>query len=523
MAVDRSRSPATLEQRLGVAKDAVTLGSSLGVPVGFGIARRATTLGFGVASACIRTPAALIEKAVGPNLVSTGLHAADHVVGLARKATSATQDVAETITKGSLDLTISGLSLAGARDGELLRLTVGGEVADALVTVGRLVRKQTGTLAHIPSADLLAAASAWGTMQHAAFSCHSAPEHNAIRDALPENSERWLRFSVATYSAAWLSGLVEGISVAAISRARAAREAGGSPGDVALACAGIEGRVDILKFEERTSEIFAPGYLVAVDHEVGCVVIALRGTASITDALTDLICEPVSLQIGGQDGIAHGGMLQAALNLEQVLAELAVSGLLRLDGRKRIILCGHSLGAGVAALLAALWRDRNRFPGVDVKCIAFACPQVLDSLLAVAQSNHTTSVILGNDMVPRFSLATAQDLFTAMACLHDPDTYGLQSSCSTQQVLAAKSRGDLSSVAATYTEVRFRACTSGARLFPAGKLVHLKSGMAPCSIHHEAVDELRISRDMLISHMPGPYLKALQEAAEYEPEETASP
>merc|ERR1712151_925708 len=114
---------------------------------------------------------------------------------------------------------------------------------------------------------------------------------------------------------------------------------------------------------------------------------------------------------GGLDGVAHGGMLLAARRVDSVVAAIAEDGLAKLapEQRKRIMVCGHSLGAGVAALLVALWRDAGRFAGVDVQCLAFACPQILNQQLAATLSNHTTSVIAGQDLVPRLSLASAKD------------------------------------------------------------------------------------------------------------------
>merc|ERR1712232_1414279 len=112
-----------------------------------------------------------------------------------------------------------------------------------------------------------------------------------------------MRFAGATMGTAWLGGLVEGFSVSAVARAKSMREQGGGPGDCALACAGLEGRIEVMAFEERTNQLYAPGYLVAVDYETSSVVIALRGTSSVADALTDLVCEPAPICLGGHDGI----------------------------------------------------------------------------------------------------------------------------------------------------------------------------------------------------------------------------
>jgi len=512
---DHSREHGNREvtKNLGVAKDVVGLGNH-GVTVGFGIARFATMAGFGIASACIRKPAEFMERAAGPNAVSMGLKGVDSVVGFARDVTHGCQDLAETITHVSLDVTKAGLSAAGAEDNALLRMTVGDEITEAVTLVEAMVSRYSDRMAHVPPQSLLAAASAWGALQHASVAVHGRSGEVVV---LNEHSERWMRFAAATMGTAWFAGLVEGFagSASAMMRATTIREQGGGPGDTALACAGLEGRIQVVKFEERTKELYAPGYLVAVDHTVGCVVVALRGTSSVTDALTDLVCEPAPVQLAGHDGMAHGGMLRAAQHLDPVLAALVEDGLSCLDSQvpRSVVICGHSLGAGVAALLAALWRDRGYLPGVDIECFAFACPQVLDAELAMAQSNHTTSLIVGDDLVPRFSLATAQDLQEAMLCLHDPESHGLHPSLSTGEVLQAQSQGHTERLAAAYALVRPKVCTSEGRLFPAGRLIHLLPQQAPLAITGGALDELIIAREMGSSHMPRAYLVAIQNAA----------
>jgi len=201
-----------------------------------------------------------------------------------------------------------------------------------------------------------------------------------------------------------------------------------------------------------------------------------------------------------------------------VLLELAMSGLSRLSAgsTRRIVICGHSLGAGVAALLSALWRDRG-LEGVDVQCIALACPQVLDASLAVAQRGHTTSIVVGNDLVPRFSLATSQDLQAAILCLDDPERQGLQPALGTDAVLEAQAQGDSDRLAVSHAVVRPLVCTAPGRLFPAGRLIHLLPGREPLAIGCEDVDELRIAQDMASSHLPRRYLEAVQRAVALQP------
>jgi len=504
------------QRNLGIAHDAVAMGEQ-SVSVGFGIARMATNTGFRVASACIRGPAELIDQTVGPNAISSGLHGVGSVVTVAHRLTSAGQDLTESIAKSSLGATKAGLRAAGAREGEVLRLMIGEEAAEAVLAVEALVRSFAGPMSGLAMTDVISAARAWAVLQNAGSSLAQPGEEVA----LPDHCERWLRFTAAAFGAAWFAGLVDGFSPSAVARTRTARLRSGSEGDMALAAAGIEGRVEVLAFEQSTVGLFRPGYLAAVDYENDLVVISLRGTSSVSDALADLVCQPVPLTLGGLDGIAHEGMLRAAQRLESVLAALAEQGLDRLqaNGRHaeqpqaRVLICGHSLGAGVAALVAALWRDGGRLPGVDVRCLAFACPQILDVRLAAALSNHTTSIVVGDDMVPRLSLATATDLRSAMLLLAKPADFGADPSLHMQNVLASADRGEADRLVDAYVGIRHAACTSPNRMFPPGRLLHLVPGQPPRACCPSAFDELCISQDMAMAHLPRRYLVAIEEAS----------
>lgn len=497
-------------RNLGIASDVVSMGVH-GVTIGFAIAKYSTNFGFGIASTSLRAPAEGLEKAAGPNALSQALHSGNSLVQVAHTATAAGQDLAQAIVHASLGMTRLLLAAAGARQGELLRLAVGEEAAEAIIAVEALVRGLAGPMSiAAPLPQLLVAARAWGALQRAASAIQGPPTQEV---ALPRDTERWLRFTAATFGAVWFAGFVEGLPAAAV-RAHQVASRGGNPGEAALACAGILGQVQILAFEQRCNEVFAPGFLVAADHDTGCVVVALRGTASIADALADLVCEPAHILLGGHAGSAHGGMLKAALGLESKLAAAAESGLeLLAPGAPRsVVICGHSLGAGVASLVAALWRDSGRFQGTHVRCFAFACPQVLDSELALAQSNHTTSFIVGDDLVPRLSLATARDLRTAMLLLSSPASSGIPS-LRTAEVLVAEGRNDIHALATAYAAIRPQVCTSSGRLFPSGHLIQLAAGMTPREVGHESLDELVISGDMVAAHMPRRYLLAVQEAS----------
>ncbi|KAL0018987.1 hypothetical protein WJX79_010040 [Trebouxia sp. C0005] len=74
----------------------------------------------------------------------------------------------------------------------------------------------------------------------------------------------------------------------------------------------------------------------------------------------------------------------------------------------KLVITGHSLGAGVAALLSLKMHQRAQ----GVKCWAFCPPGgLLSQNLSHAAEDYCTSIIVNKDMVPRLSLKTVYRLF----------------------------------------------------------------------------------------------------------------
>lgn len=506
-----------------MALDAVNLGEQ-GVSFGFGVARTATQIGFGTATTVLRT---------------LRLTPVEQVVEMAHTATRFGQDFAEGITQSSLGVARFGLEASGAQEGELLRLGLGDEAAESIIMVLKMVRGFCKPLSGVTLSQLFYAAQSWSEVQHAARLeklQRGGPPPTTL--ALPPFALRWMRFSAATFGTVMMAGMADGFSLAPAMRAReTAPDA--TQAERSLASANLQGRVTVLSFEENSSEHFVPGYMVAVDHEVGCVVVALRGTSTARDALVDLVCEAVPCELAGMEGLAHGGMLRAAKRLMEPLLAHVKEGLSLLAAERAqglsisklgtdVLVTGHSLGGGVAALLAALWRDAAALPvGCSMRCVTFGCPQVLDASHALALSNFTTSVVLGDDLVPRLSLTTVQDLREALLRLNDPQAFGLPQELGAK-ALATLAQGGVASqgsLAAAHTAV----VASGSRgemnrLYPAGRLIILRKASLPASEESKYaplegsqvdVDELLLSSDMAAAHMPARYLKALGEASDW--------
>ena len=76
-----------------------------------------------------------------------------------------------------------------------------------------------------------------------------------------------------------------------------------------------------------------------------------------------------------------------------------------------MLLTGHSLGGGVAALLCMLLRERGGVPGLGgVFSITVGSAAVMSESLAAACEEYCISVILGSDVIPHLSYASVEAL-----------------------------------------------------------------------------------------------------------------
>uniref|UniRef100_A0AAY4EW58 Diacylglycerol lipase-beta n=1 Tax=Denticeps clupeoides TaxID=299321 RepID=A0AAY4EW58_9TELE len=158
------------------------------------------------------------------------------------------------------------------------------------------------------------------------------------------------------------------------------------------------------------NQIYEIPFYIALDHKKEAVLVAVRGTLSLKDVLTDLSAECENLPIEGVSGAcyAHKGMCQAAGYLYRRLVNDGIlSQAFSIAPEYRLVIVGHSLGAGTASLLAALLR--STYP--TLQCYAFSPPGgLMSKALAEYSRQFVVSVVLGKDLVPRLSIPNMEDL-----------------------------------------------------------------------------------------------------------------
>uniref|UniRef100_A0A3P9J892 Diacylglycerol lipase-alpha n=1 Tax=Oryzias latipes TaxID=8090 RepID=A0A3P9J892_ORYLA len=156
--------------------------------------------------------------------------------------------------------------------------------------------------------------------------------------------------------------------------------------------------------------VYETPFFVAVDHVKRKVVISIRGTLSPKDALTDLTGDSERLPVEEQHGtwLGHKGMVYSAeyikkkMEQEMILSQAFGRDLSKGTMHYELVIVGHSLGAGTAAILSFLLRPQ--YP--NLHCYSYSPPGGLLSEDAMEYSKEfVTAVVLGKDLVPRLGLS----------------------------------------------------------------------------------------------------------------------
>lgn len=158
--------------------------------------------------------------------------------------------------------------------------------------------------------------------------------------------------------------------------------------------------------------LFKSPFVVMVDQITKSIVISIRGTMSAQDLLADLLIREQVLQ-WTENGevkstLTHRGIHQIAIN---ILMEIKVKCVLNqlMEGECsgwRIVTTGHSLGAGVACLLAFIIKNDVDFVAFSNQVYAF-CYSTPGMMISASGLDYfktfCVTIVLGDDLVPSLS------------------------------------------------------------------------------------------------------------------------
>ena len=188
---------------------------------------------------------------------------------------------------------------------------------------------------------------------------------------------------------------------------------------------------DILIFSLGNDEALRPNFFVAHDKKLGAIVLAIRGTMSFRDVLTDLVCEYVPWK----NGYVHAGILSAARwFMSNVIPQLRMFA--QELQATAIYITGHSLGGAVASMTTILFLDELHEPGAEwptstlddqplrIHCYSFGPPPILSYNLHGLYRTNIDCFVNGDDIVPRLCYGTAADLQLLIQCVAGKATAG---------------------------------------------------------------------------------------------------
>lgn len=156
-------------------------------------------------------------------------------------------------------------------------------------------------------------------------------------------------------------------------------------------------------------------FLVAADHSKRTIVVAIRGSMNLSDMVTDMngTVDKLPIENCPDDWLCHRGITRAASYVKSALIQehiLDRAFNCRPDlgsTEYQLMLCGHSLGAGAAAILGIMLRPQ--YP--NLKAYLYSPPGGILSMPAVEYTKQFAyGIILGNDTVARLGIAQLERL-----------------------------------------------------------------------------------------------------------------
>lgn len=176
-------------------------------------------------------------------------------------------------------------------------------------------------------------------------------------------------------------------------------------------------------------------HFVATDHAMGSVVLAFKGTHGLEGIMKDLRSVYARVPVWGQNYDVHAGMWASARDLVGHSSTISqIKHRLEENPGYGLAIVGHSLGGGVAALVAIMLaaeqgpRDRFRtnsttLPGRPIVCYGYGPVPPFDNDLAARSKDMILSLVNKNDIVPSLCHGAILDIKSIGLMLKETPEY----------------------------------------------------------------------------------------------------
>lgn len=335
---------------MSIIRDVLTIGTSVS-EFGFNVAYASAQFACNVARLCVLSPAYLANMFIGNNSLSRLLYGVHTTIGAAEVLVTVCIIFAQTLTSFSINVADAAFDMAGYRRHDmnpwlrsLQQLTPAcyAKHVDAFMETSRIIADFAEPLKTYDKDALHQAVLAYALLQQ-----HYRTPHKPLpRTEMPlidycrcmgyaamaygELAMNFLEYlPQGTYNSNIIDTLVPGLTTQHIIH------------------------------KSASDSVYKTNYILIRDDAHRQLVLSVRGSMNLTDVITNLTCEHASYH-ASTDAYAHDGMYRAARVLDNELR--AWMHELVDDTGYTLLLCGHSLGAGVAALLSIMWEAS--FPNI---------------------------------------------------------------------------------------------------------------------------------------------------------------
>ncbi|XP_027179970.1 uncharacterized protein LOC113778691 [Coffea eugenioides] len=164
----------------------------------------------------------------------------------------------------------------------------------------------------------------------------------------------------------------------------------------------------------------SPPYIIYSDHENREIVLAIRGLNLYKESHYKILWDN---NLGRQmfdGGYVHHGLLKSATWILSQESETLKMLWMESGKNYNMVFAGHSLGAGIAALLTVIVVNHGDqiggIPRSNIRCYAVAPARCMSLNLAVKYANVIHSIVLQDDFLPR-TPTPLEDIAKSIFCL----------------------------------------------------------------------------------------------------------